>query len=268
MKVVVNADDFGSTERHTRLIVKLLLSKKISSTTFLVNLPYSEEAAKILRESHPELKDRVGLHFNLIEGKPLNPSLLHSPFVDSQQQLKDFRGRVSIFNQLWHIRKLVTELNLQIHRFHLLTGTYPSHIDSHGHTHCTLVMLLALLLAKNAGKVEAIRLSRQYDHEPGHLAGAKNRLRRFAKQLLNLGFRMRFHTVAYFTDIRNIDGSWLTSQQLRVMASKFKSVEIMCHPYMFDESEFDFLSLTPNVLEATQGIELVSYAELKQDQKH
>ncbi|MEY3441744.1 MAG: hypothetical protein RLZZ519_25 [Bacteroidota bacterium] len=262
MKVVVNADDFGSTARHTRLILQLLQAGKISSTTFLVNLPYSEEAGKKLRENHPELRGRVGLHFNLIEGKPLNPRLLDSPFVAADKQFKDFRGRVPVFLQLLYLRKLMTELNLQIDRFHQLTGTYPTHIDSHGHTHCTFVMLLALLFAKNAGKVKAIRLTRQYDHEPSQLVGVKNKLRRFAKHLLNLGFRLRFRTVRYFTDIRNIDRSWLTSEQLKWMAGKFDSVEIMCHPYMFDESEFEFLSVSPNFLEATPDIELVAYSEI------
>ncbi|HEX2900658.1 MAG TPA: ChbG/HpnK family deacetylase, partial [Bacteroidia bacterium] len=186
MKVVVNADDFGSTERHTRLILELLQNGKISSTTFLVNLPYSAEAAGLVLEKYPHLRDCIGLHFNLIEGKPLNQDLLDSPFVDSKNQLKDFRGRVSIFQQLFHVGKLATEINLQINRFHQLLGKYPSHIDSHGHTHCTFVMLLALLFARKAGKVGAIRLTRQYDHEPSQLAGMKNKLRRLAKHLLNL----------------------------------------------------------------------------------
>ncbi len=262
MRVILNADDFGSTERHTRRILELLSAGKISSTSFLVNLPYSETAATLLRDQHPQLLDRVGLHFNLTEGRPLNVELLESPFVDQRKNLKDFRGRVPFVQQLFSFGALRRELNLQIERFHALMGRYPTHIDSHGHTHCTWVMLLALLFSKSAGRVKRIRLTRQYDHDAAQMAGMKNKLRRAAKMLLNMAFKLRFRTTNYFTDIRNMDGSWLRAQDLEQMRGKFKAVEIMCHPYYLDESEYEFLRQSPNLLEQVPGLQLISYSEL------
>jgi predicted glycoside hydrolase/deacetylase ChbG (UPF0249 family) len=262
MKVVVNADDFGMTARHTRLILHLLQAGKISSSTFLVNMPYSEEAGQLMREQHPELLGCLGLHFNLIQGPPLNPRLRDTPFVNADKQLRDFRGRVPLGVQLRHLGKLMTELNLQIDRFHQLTGMYPVHLDSHGHTHCSVVVLLALLFAKNAGKVKAVRLTRQYAHEPIHHRGAKNTLRRWAKKLLNFSFRLRFRTTGYFTDIRNLDKTWLQAPQIQKLMQRYASLEIMCHPYLFDEAEFEFLDQTPHFLEAIPGVELVRYSEI------
>ncbi|MFN8395612.1 MAG: ChbG/HpnK family deacetylase [Bacteroidia bacterium] len=263
MKVIVNADDFGSTERHTRLILDLLLRGKISSTTMLVNLPYSPIAAKIIQDQHPQLKDSLGLHFNLTEGKPLNPDLQGSPFVMADGNLKDFRGRVSRWQLLRHVGAIAKELDLQIQRFHELIGQYPTHIDSHGHTHCTWVVLLALYRSREARKVPAIRLTRQYDHEPAHMSGVKNKIRRIAKNLLNFAFRRRFKSVDYFTDIRNLDGTWLREQDMEAMKSRFNSVEIMCHPYYFDEAEYEFLGGSSNVLERVPGLEMVGYSEYK-----
>lgn len=263
MKVIVNADDFGSTERHTRLILDLLLSGKITTTTMLVNLPYSQVAAEIIQRQHPQLKDSLGLHFNLTEGKPLNPALQDSPFVLPDGNLQDFRGRVSRWQQLRHVGAIARELDLQIQRFHELIGQYPTHIDSHGHTHCTWVVLLALYRSREARNVPAIRLTRQYDHEPNLLRGVKNKTRRVAKKFLNFAFRLRFRSVDYFTDIRNMDGTWLRVVDVEVMKSKFDSVEIMCHPYYFDEAEYEFLGGPGNVLEQVQGLELVGYAEYK-----
>jgi chitin disaccharide deacetylase len=262
MKVILNADDFGSTERHSRLIVDLLEKGKISSTTFLVNLPYSAEAASILRSRSMALTGKIGLHFNLTEGKPLNPMLMNSPFVDQNGDLKDFRGRIGFFQQLFHLRKLRKELDLQIERFHTLVGKYPTHIDSHGHTHCTVVMLLALLTSRQAKKITAIRLTRQYDHEPQYLTGIKNRVRRLAKKLLNAAFRLRFRTADYFTDIRNIDQRWLQKEDVERMKHLFNVVEIMCHPFYFDESEYEFLNAEPNLLEQIPDLELIGYSDL------
>jgi predicted glycoside hydrolase/deacetylase ChbG (UPF0249 family) len=262
MKVILNADDFGSTERHTRLIVDLLARGKISSTTFLVNLPYATTAAAQLRSLHPHLVGQIGLHFNLTEGSPLNADLLQTPFVNAQQQLQDFRGRVSAWQQLRHLGKLREELDLQIVRFEAMLGCYPTHIDSHGHTHCTWIMLLALLTSKQAGHIKRIRLTRQYDHEPAQLAGLKNQLRRLAKKMLNAAFRLRFKTVDYFTDIRNMDGSWLGKAQLDVMQGKFQTVEIMCHPYYFDESEYEFLSASPNAFDQMPHLKIIPYTAI------
>jgi predicted glycoside hydrolase/deacetylase ChbG (UPF0249 family) len=262
MRVILNADDFGSTERHTRLILDLLQTGKIGSTTFLVNLPYSETAAKLIQQHAPQLVERVGLHFNLTEGKPLNPALLNTPFVNAAGEFQDFRGRVGQFQQLRHWRKLKQELDLQIQLFQGLMGRYPSHIDSHGHTHCTWVMLLALLFSKEAGKVRAIRLTRQYDHEPILQKGLKNRIRRMAKSALNFAFRLRFKTTEYFTDIRNLDESWLSTENLQFLNAKFKTIEVMCHPYYFDESEYDFLSLEPNLFAQRPEVQMISYRNL------
>ena len=259
MKVILNADDFGSTERHTLRIVDLLRQGKISSTTFLVNLPYSPKAAAELLAHDPDLVSRIGLHFNLTEGMPLNAELHATPFVSTNGQMLDFRGRVSAWQQLRNMGKLRRELDLQIMRFHALLSRYPTHLDSHGHTHCTWVMLLALLTSGQARNVPCIRLTRQYDHESAYMGGLKNKLRRIAKKLLNAAFRLRFKTADYFTDIRNMDGKWLTKADLDVMASKFQTVEIMCHPYYFDESEFDFLSQTPNIFEQHPGLDIVGY---------
>ena len=67
----------------------------------------------------------------------------------------------------------------------------------------------------------------------------------------------------YFTDIRNLDGTWLREQDMEAMKSRFNSVEIMCHPYYFDEAEYEFLGGSSNVLERVPGLEMVGYSEYK-----
>lgn len=261
MKLIINADDFGSTGRHTERIVALLACGKISSTTFLVNLPYSAEAAADLRQNYPDLVGKVGLHLNLTQGLPLNEALWHTPFVFENHHFHDFRRRVPFWKQLPHFRKLRLELDLQIERFHALMGRYPTHLDSHGHTHCTIALLWALLTSKTAGHIKTIRLTRQYDHEINPRKGFREMMHRIARKALNAAFRWRFQTVGYFADIHNLDGSWLCKAQLDYMASKFEVIEVMCHPYYFDDSDYDFLIETPNVFEQYNGLTMTSYEE-------
>lgn len=262
MKVIINADDFGSTERHTERILELLVKGKITSTTFLVNLDYSEKAAADLRAHHPELIERVGLHLNLTQGFPLHEPLRHTPFVHPNQEFFDFRRRVPFWKQLPHFSKLRKELDLQIERFHTLMGRYPSHLDSHGHTHCTIALLYAFYTSKKVRHIKTIRLTRQYDHEIKPRTGFRELLHRIARKVLNAAFRLRFQTVGYFADIHNLDDSWLNAQQLDYLARNHETVEVMCHPYYFDDSDYEFLNVTPNVFEQFPGIELISYPDI------
>jgi predicted glycoside hydrolase/deacetylase ChbG (UPF0249 family) len=261
MKLIINADDFGSTERHTARIVELLACGKISSTTFLVNLPYSAQAAADLRAQHPDLVGKVGLHLNLTQGLPLNEALWHTPFVHPNRDFHDFRRRVPFWKQLPHFSKLRHELDLQIERFHALMGRYPTHLDSHGHTHCTIALLYALLTSKQARHIKTIRLTRQYDHEPKPRTGFREMMHRIARKTLNAAFRIRFKTTGYFADIHNLDGTWLGKAQLDYMAGKFDVIEVMCHPYYFDDSDYEFLIATPNVFEQYTGLTMASYED-------
>lgn len=261
MKVVLNADDFGSTERHTRLILDLLSRGRISSTTMLVTLPYAEEAARLIRQDHPRLMDRVGLHFNLIEGEPLNPDLLKSPFVDASGRFKDFRGRVPAWRIVPWVFAVRREFELQLQTFQRLMGRAPSHLDSHGHTHCGWVLMWAFLLSRQARGLRYIRPTRQYDHEPSRTTGLKNRVKNLGRRLFNLLYRTGFRTVPFFTDVQHVDGRWIDASDLRLLAGRYPLIEVMCHPYYFDESQYDFLLAEPNPFDA-DWIELVSYHQI------
>lgn len=81
-RLIVNADDFGRTPGINRGIVEAHVGGIVSSTTFMVNQPATEEAAALANE-HPRLG--VGLHLTLCEGtrSPLGSPRSQTPAAGS-----------------------------------------------------------------------------------------------------------------------------------------------------------------------------------------
>lgn len=106
--LIVNADDFGLTHGINRGIIEAHLQGIVTSTSLLVTMPSSEEAAHLSRAA-PNLS--VGLHIHI-----------------------DGHGRESGVNTL-DTSGLSAELDRQCRRFQDLMGRPPTHLDSHHNVH-------------------------------------------------------------------------------------------------------------------------------------
>lgn len=105
---IVNADDFGMSRGINRGIIEAHVQGVVTSTSLMVNMPYSEHAAALSREV-PHLS--VGLHVNFTgEGGP--------PIVD-----------------LTDPAACSAELHRQFQQFQMLMGCLPTHLDSHHNIH-------------------------------------------------------------------------------------------------------------------------------------
>jgi predicted glycoside hydrolase/deacetylase ChbG (UPF0249 family) len=105
---IINADDFGASRGINRGIAQAHLQGVLTSTSMMVDMPACEEAVRMSRDL-PALS--VGLHacFTSEDGKLL---------LDPEQEQECRR-----------------ELHRQFARFRDLTGSLPSHLDSHHHIH-------------------------------------------------------------------------------------------------------------------------------------
>src|SRR6266576_2646393 len=74
--LVINADDLGFAPGVNRGILEAHLAGTLSSASMMVNTPAFHAAAELVQRDAPRLG--VGLHLNLISGKPLAlvPSLI------------------------------------------------------------------------------------------------------------------------------------------------------------------------------------------------
>ena len=105
---IVNGDDFGASRGINRGIIEAHCYGVLTSTSLMVNMPASEEAAIFSREL-PELS--VGLHVNITTEDGELVVALAAP------------------------DKLRAELDRQFKRFQDLMGCLPTHLDSHHNVH-------------------------------------------------------------------------------------------------------------------------------------
>lgn len=132
MQITVNADDFGMNENTTKAIAECFRRGIVNRTTAMVNMPWFENAVKIAgREGFAE---RVGLHVNLSEGRPLTAEMRKCRFWCNADG--SFRGRLWK-NKLWRFwmpREAVSlagiEIDAQMKAF-VASGLSLRHFDSH-----------------------------------------------------------------------------------------------------------------------------------------
>lgn len=81
MKLIINADDFGASERINNAIVQAFNENLISSATIMTNMPGFEHTCKLISEQNPYGK--IGIHLNLITGHPVTENIsLYKKFCD------------------------------------------------------------------------------------------------------------------------------------------------------------------------------------------
>lgn len=129
--LIINADDLGYDPAVTRGIVKAMREGVVSSTTFMVNTPFSREASLQIKGLS------VGLHLNLARHEPLSDEgrrFTGGEFVEA--------NAASLPSEL-----VAAEVLAQLDRLASLTGRPATHVDVHKHLHQHANVMTGLLLA-------------------------------------------------------------------------------------------------------------------------
>lgn len=143
-QLIVNADDFALTKGVSQGIIKAHINGIVTSTSLMVNSPYFEEAASILKKI-PSIG--VGIHLNLSWGKPL----LHESSIPSLVEHNGkFYKKPYFLPSNVKIDEMQMELEAQINKA-IDSGLKISHLDSHHHIHTSRPEFFQLFL-KLAGK--------------------------------------------------------------------------------------------------------------------
>ena len=189
-RVVINADDLGYDPAVTRGIIESMRHGVVSSTTLMVNTPYSEAAA---REANGLC---VGLHLNLARWRSL--SNRHHEFTEA--------GTAQLSSAFVEAEALA-----QLDRLQALLARPATHLDVHKHLHRLPNVL--------NGVIAAARSRRLAVRSPDANVREALRAERIATNDAMLG-DAGLH--AYWT-------LEVFEAQLRSMPSD-GFVELMCHP--------------------------------------
>ena len=156
--VVINADDLGFAPGVNRGIVQAHEAGTLSSASMMVTTPAFAEAVDLVRSRVPRLG--VGLHLNLIAGRPLSTvPTLADPRTGAFYPLAELAsraltGRVDAAD----VRR---ECDAQLAALSA-AGIRATHLDSHRHAHALPGVLAPVVASALAAGVRIVR--RPLDH--------------------------------------------------------------------------------------------------------
>ena len=202
-RLIVNADDFGRAPGVSRGIVEAHQRGIVTSTTMMVNLPWSEDAAGLARST---ASLGVGLHLTFSYGPPVAPDVA-SLLGDDRRLLRNLHA----LQTSARADDIDREARAQFQRFIGLMGRLPTHLDSHQHVHTwpQSVEVIARLASEHQIPVRAVNV----DHRD---------LLRSHGVPTTLAFINEFY----------VPGSMTLEGLLRVLRSvpNRNLTELMCHP--------------------------------------
>lgn len=133
MRIIINADDFGSNSYVNDRIIELMSQRRITSATLIANAPAVEEAVRRVPRG---VNYSIGVHLNLTEFQPLTPpkemgilgSCLDEKGCFAQKLIQAVKMTLQLREAIFK------ELCLQVEKI-LSLGIKVSHFDSHHHVH-------------------------------------------------------------------------------------------------------------------------------------
>mgnify|MGYP004625422463 FL=1 len=199
----------------TLAILEAFSKNYITQTTLMVNMPFAEEAVALARQKG--FADRVGLHLNLTEGRPLTSDMAACPTFCGDSGL--FKGVFPMTLDAFAERILKAEIRAQLEKFKSF-GLPLLHCDGHHHAQVRRVIARVLMPLLREYGFQTVRRPR--NAYPNPLAP---HFRSRLEQLLFI-LRMRSNSLAASSDV--FDG-W-TPASARIVKRGGRTVEIMVHP--------------------------------------
>lgn len=227
-RLIVNADDFGKSEAVNRGIAESFRLGLVNQTSVMVNMPFVDEAIRIAQDYG--FFDKIGLHLNLTEGRPLTEDIRRCDRLCTNGM---FSG--TIIPDLRHGLKLTTdeyaaiekEVDAQINKY-IGLGFPLMHIDSHHHVHNEYVILKIVMKRARSKGFKNMRIARNMMSVHSVTAILKY----LYKSAINKQIRSNFYTTDLFGSMQDY--------QLRHRDSQ-KTTEVMVHPIEQNGKVFDIV---------------------------
>lgn len=229
----INADDFGMCDSVNLAIDRCFKKALIDSTTIMVNMPAFQDAVKL--SECGRYKSRVGLHLNLVEGKPLTKKIENTFFCDGDGFFN--RSIMTGLNRVWinnYTKACIEEeIEAQMHRY-INYGFDLMHMDSHMHAHVNLSILEIVLNLAQKYEFNSIRLARNIPD--GQIGFFKRGYKRYINsKIINFNKNER-RIFRHFGSIEDVE------KQSQIKGLTKYDVEIMVHPVLVDDCICDAIN--------------------------
>ena len=210
MRVVFNADDYGSHPQISRGVIEAMQSGVVRSTTVLANMVTDEELSWLAKLPNVS----IGAHLNLTKGMPVTPfprDFLNEHGGFSKELMFSPEG-----GPVLPAGALREELSAQVSRLEAF-GLSPDHLDSHHHIHGFASVL-----------DEVVELARERN------MAVRPTSPWMSVYLTAKGVRHPERLITGFFGKNNIGEEHLTGLLQDVLALGASVVEVMCHPGFSD----------------------------------
>ncbi|OVE75601.1 hypothetical protein BVX97_04235 [bacterium E08(2017)] len=216
--ITVNADDFGFSESINSAIVDSLQSNICTTTTIMATADRFNQACSLAKENN--FTDKVGIHFVLIDQKPLTHSIRKYPlFCRDDGSFLEHRD-----NRIFKLTKVEeeaveAEMKAQVARCRD-NGIPISHADSHQHMHEEWALLPVFLKVCLDENIPYLRLAR-------NCGRITRQVKRMYRNIVNERIKSAgLARTDYFGS--TADYQYLVEHSEDVLQSK--SMEVMVHP--------------------------------------
>lgn len=232
-RLIVNADDFGLTPGVNRGIIESHVNGILTSASLMANMSSAEDAAEFAA-GHPDLG--VGVHVNLVRGRPLTSGLVKVGVVNGKGS---FGGAARLMIAAWNpaaFEAIRTEVGEQVARA-LELGVRVTHMDTEKHTHVHPRLLRAIIAVAREHGIRAIRAP--LEPKNSHAADPHGRLvaamfRAAARRCRNVLLREGFAVTDHFAGLSRT-GDWdAESMADAIVALQPGVTELMVHPGCVD----------------------------------
>ena len=156
---IVNGDDFGLNEGCSLAIAEALQRGMITNTTMMATGEYFSEAVRLAKAQG--FTDRIGVHFNLTEGRPLTEEILSvGAFVRDGRFHKEYLSRPRPLTEREE-NAVIRELSAQVERI-ADAGIRVRNADSHHYIHTFLYLAPLAARVCRAYGITRVRINRTF----------------------------------------------------------------------------------------------------------
>jgi chitin disaccharide deacetylase len=242
MNLIISADDFGLNPEVNKAIIQAFKLGMINRATAIANAPFFSEACKLAHANGYE--NKIGVHFNLTEGKAINSLMSRIPLFCSKDGGFIYRRNKKMILSRVETDAVSAECEDQIFKFNE-QKLHPTHLDSHHHIHTEWFIFRAIEPIIRKHGFSSVRIA---DNIVNSSVPKK-----IYKSLFNTYLKNRhWLSTSHFGDISDI---------VKCKASVFRNnsvIEVMVHPTIGPGN---------TLIDALSGKEIESLIEILRNDK-